>query len=112
MMSIGSEHRQPTESERALLTLLLGRTTDPDLGWLEGLLVCDLDDGGMGSLLLIPRGSLSEEGRFGRTVAECEFADTDGILVLVSLNLDQDDRPFELDVWKTDFSPVIDFPTR
>lgn len=47
---------------------------------------------------------------FGGQVAEYQFTDADGVEVLASLNVDQDGRPFELDMWKTDFSPLIRIP--
>ena len=43
-------------------------------------------------------------------MAEIQFTDTDGVEVLASLNLDQDGKPFELDVWKTDFNALIRIP--
>jgi len=44
-------------------------------------------------------------------VAEYQFTDADGVEVLISLNVDADGRPFELDVWKTDFSPLVRMPS-
>jgi hypothetical protein len=56
------------------------------------------------------RGASPSGRRFGERVAEFCFEDADGIDVLVSLNVDQGGHPFELDVWKTDLSPVVQFP--
>jgi hypothetical protein len=69
-----------------------------------------MDDGGMGSLRLTMAEVPSGNRRFGRKVAEHQFTDSDGVAVLASLYLDQNDLPFEMDVWKTDFSPVSDRP--
>lgn len=33
-----------------------------------------------------------------------------GVIVLVSLSVDSAGHPFEVDVWKSDFHPVIRFP--
>ena len=60
----------------------------------------------MGSLRLVVGGQARESQVFGRRAAEYEFLDTDGVPVIASLNLDQDGIPFELDVWKVDFSPT------
>ena len=48
--------------------------------------------------------------KFGRVGAELQFSDTDGILVLVSLNLNEMDEPFEVDIWKTDLRPLVSMP--
>lgn len=79
--------------------------------WKEGLLVKPLVDGGMGSLLLFPKDVKQEENRLlGKQISECQFVDEDGVEVIASLNVDQKDRLFELDIWKTDFSPLISIP--
>ena len=103
--------RDPSEPERGLLAALARLAADVDPGWLEGVKVRPMNDGGMGSLELVPRGVHGSQRRFGRKVAEYQFTDADGVEVLVSLNVDTDGRPFELDVWKTDFSPLMRTPT-
>jgi len=79
-------------------------------GWLDRLRVREMDDGGMGSLRLDPPPAGPDERKFGAQAAEIQFTDADGVEVLASLNLDQEGKPFELDVWKTDFSPLIRIP--
>lgn len=60
-----------------------------------------MDDGGMGSF----RFALSTPGRvYGRTLSEGWFRDSDGVPVVVSLNVDTADELFEPDSWKVDFS--------
>ncbi len=79
-------------------------------------LVCDLDlltvepmsDGGMGSLR-ITSNSIAEQ-RLRESVAECWFKDIDGVPVIASLNLDQNGQPFEVDVWKVDYSELQRWP--
>ncbi len=72
-------------------------------------LVEDMDDGGMGSLRF--NSCAADSGRsLGRTVAEAEFLDEDGVPVCVELNLDEHSQLFELDVWKVDYSPVSRWP--
>lgn len=66
-----------------------------------------MEDGGMGSHRFT---GVGEEGRVGRTVAECEFTDEDGVTVSAALNVDQRGRLLELDIWKTDFSPLMRWP--
>jgi hypothetical protein len=71
------------------------------------LLVHPMDDGGMGTLAFSPLGR-----KLGVTVSECQFADTDGVLVCAALNLDDEGRPLELDIWKVDFQPFARWPDR
>lgn len=65
----------------------------------------EMKDGGMGSLLFTCDSNTKR--RLGKVLAEGEFIDADGVTVLVTLNLDSQGNFFELDIWKTDFSPVI-----
>ncbi|NQY33618.1 MAG: hypothetical protein HRT37_01350 [Alteromonadaceae bacterium] len=47
----------------------------------------------------------------GRKIAQVEFEDSDGITISMCLNIDTKGYLFELDVWKTDFSALLKFPT-
>lgn len=103
--------RDLTESEKRLLRLLVAKAglgVEPD--WAESLQVKELEDGGMGSLLLGPGLGSDEERGFGRAAAEVQFQDDDGVGVIATLNLDKDGRLFELDIWKVDFSPLVRIP--
>lgn len=97
--------------EKSLLSLLLASADESfPIGDPELLEVEPMDDGGMGSLYFTHPTKLRDRRRFGRCVAQTEFTDDDGIVVSASLNVDQDGDLFELDVWKTDFSPVSRLP--
>jgi hypothetical protein len=99
--------RLPTETELELIEKLIVKAnifySDE---WKSTLLVRPYNDDGMGSLLLIPMGIEKIERSFGKTVSEIQFNDIDGVNILVSLNLDSENRLYELDIWKVDFSPV------
>lgn len=73
--------------------------------------MASLEDGGMGSLALFPCDTFNKVRHFGSQVSECQFRDTDGVLVVASLYLDEDDKLYELDMWKVDFSKLINIPT-
>ncbi|MEC5396516.1 DUF6984 family protein [Uliginosibacterium sp. H1] len=83
----------------------------------EAALTTDLDsvqvepmcDGGMGSLRIAPFESVRA---FDRIAAECHYLDADDVPVSVALNVDSDDVPLELDIWKVDFSPTLSWPER
>jgi hypothetical protein len=92
---------------RLLLELArIGGIDDPE-GWLSSLTVREMKDGGMGSL------ELSGGARSGVVIskASVQFADEDGVQVVATLNADESGVPLELDVWKTDFSPLKRIPT-
>lgn len=100
--------RQPDESELPILEYLFaiaGLKQNP-----RNLQIESMSDGEMGSLLFE---NLDEvDRRLGETVAEGYFEDSDGTLVSVTLNLDQQGKPFELDVWKVDFSNLQRWPLK
>ena len=73
---------------------------------IENKLVAELDDGKMGSL----RFKGSENRKYRKTISEYHFHDRDGVLVLASLILDENNDLFEIDIWKTDFSELIEWP--
>ncbi len=104
--------RKPTSKELQLIKFLVQRADmiwEPE--WDDSLLVEPMNDGGMGSLTLFPdQKSFDVKRIFGRQVADCQFTDNDGIVVLPALYLDEQGNLYELDIWKTDFAPLIDFP--
>jgi hypothetical protein len=74
----------------------------------QDTLVQNMNDGGMGSFLIFQDSSdIGAKRKFGKQVAEFEFVDDDGVKVLVALNVDDQNNLFEVDIWKTDFNPVI-----
>ena len=104
--------RPLTQPEKTLVAALLGRGAPLSLpaNWLDTALVSTMKDGGMGSLLFKPDNFSCEQRKLHHPHAEIRFRDLDGIEVCASLNLDEHMQPFELDIWKTDFSPLIAIP--
>lgn len=106
--------RKLTKNEEQIIAFLISNSSlDISANWSKGLLVRSLDDGGMGSLYLFYKEASSNiKRKFGKQVSEMTFIDDDGIEVIVSLNVDEQEMLYELDVWKTDYSRVISkFPT-
>ena len=64
--------------------------------------------GGMGGFRFVAAGG--ERPRLGHVLAEADFDDADDVPVTVTLNLDDRDRLYELEVWKGDFSNLKRFP--
>jgi len=77
---------------------------------IDNLLVQEMTDGGMGSLLLIPKGAETSNRSLGKQIVAGEFRDSDGVPVFVTINTDADNRLYELDIWKVDFSPLSHWP--
>ncbi len=70
-------------------------------------IVRELNDGGMGSISFDLENSQSRK----RQIISAEYIDKDGILVDIELTCDNNEKLFELDFWKVDYSPLISFPT-
>jgi len=102
-------YRNVTTDELRLLRelLCLAGISGPD-EWLAGLQVEGMDDGGMGSLLLFDKKLGEQRHDFGRRLAAVQFIDVDGIEVVATLNANTNGEPFELDIWKKDFSPLVE----
>jgi len=103
--------RKISNQELCILKELVKRAKGLNLeaDWQDELLVESMNDGGMGSLKLIPPNASSFR-KFGGVVSNLEFDDADGVKVLVALNVDQNGHLFEIDMWKTDFNPLIRLP--
>ncbi|WP_304064870.1 DUF6984 family protein [Pedobacter glucosidilyticus] len=101
--------RKPTRQEEGLIKFLITKAfKNINIG--QELLVRSMNDGNMGGLYLYPFGIIDKKRFLGELVSECQFIDEDGVKVIASLNVDQDGQIFEVDIWKTDFSPLIKIP--
>lgn len=105
-----SKMREPTKNEDSLIRLLIEKA-NRDYGMeihLDNYLVQPMEDGGMGSLTIIPCQFKSVIKRDdGPMVAEIHSFDKDQVEVIISLFLDTQNTPYELDIWKVDFTPLI-----
>jgi hypothetical protein len=91
-----------------VIYMLRGKpNADPLLVKLMTTEVEDVEDGGMGSLRFV---SDKPDPRLGEKVAEARFLDEDNVAVLVALYLDHEGDLYELDSWKTDYSPLKRIP--
>jgi hypothetical protein len=75
---------------------------------ISNCLVEDLSNGGMGSTRFDSQNR--GERRLGEDLCQSEFLDFDGVPILATLSLDNFGQLFELDLWKVDFSPILQFP--
>ena len=107
-----SNKRTLNNSEYRLLEYLIKTATIAiPSNWKDELLVTPMNDGGMGSLTIYPQNINEEKERYmGDCISEVMFKDKDGIEVIASLNTDNNGNLYELDIWKTNFTPLIEIP--
>ena len=101
--------REPSKEEDQIIRFLIGKARDEHTlsARLGPYMVQEMQDGGMGSLYIIPNDIPPKRKReTGPVVAEIHSSDDDGIELFISLFLDTSLIPFELDIWKVDFSPT------
>ncbi len=107
-----NEPRQLSEAEYKLISGILART--PAAAILEpqltGLRATEMDDGGMGSLTLVPTTAVEGRRVMGSEVVEAKGRDADGTPLIISINTDKEGSLFELDIWRVDFNPLIRLP--
>jgi len=60
----------------------------------------------MGSIRFVQPESRS----FGKALVEAQYVDSDGVLVNIAVNTDNNGDLFEVDFWKVDFSPLRRYP--
>jgi hypothetical protein len=70
--------------------------------------VQDMDDRGMGGVRILTVDQRTR--KFGRALAEAEYADEDEVVVSITVNVDNRGELYELDFWKVDFSPLKRYP--
>ncbi|WP_333625507.1 DUF6984 family protein [Sphingobacterium siyangense] len=102
--------RRLTLAEIRLISYIIKDTPEgPEIiETLPNLFVEEMDDGGMGSLKVVIEGK--DERRTGGILNDMEFHDIDGMLLVITVILDTDDKFYELDIFKGDFSPLIKIP--
>lgn len=100
--------RKLKEGEINLIEYLAEKAKYPlSKNWYDEFMASPMDDGGMGSIILIPDNLSPQKRIFKAQISDCIIKDSDNKDILISLNIDQNDNLFELDIWKCDFSPVI-----
>lgn len=104
-------NRKPTVQEFKLIEYLIEKASiNLSSNWKDKLIVQSMDDGRMGSLRLYPDGNILEKRIFGRCASEYQFDDVDGIIVIASLYVDNENELFELDIWKTNYESLKKLP--
>lgn len=101
--------RRLRKEESEVLSALLGMVPGGAKLASEGeLFAVDLNDGGMGSVRLA---DVSDRPRrMGRELVTAHYVDEDGVPVVITVNLDESGRLFEMDFWKVDFNPLKRYP--
>src|SRR5690348_2640930 len=96
--------RPLSKAEHAIVTKLVCHTTRAAklLAQLRHVQVCDMPDGGMGSIHFCSGSSAPKRRNPGEQIAEGAFTDADGTPVSITLDLDDRGKLYELDVFKAD----------
>ena len=94
--------------EKALIRAMVANLYPELDSVLEISEVEEMLDGGMGSIRFVDEHM--NQRHLGKVLREAKFMGVDGMPVLVSINLDQNGRLFEVDIWKVDFSPLRRYP--
>jgi|GEM_PF-3931116 len=102
--------RELNPAERSLLVYLMrkGGLARPCEAWLDEVRVENLDsDGCRGGFVLLRQADRD----FDQLISDVDFTDLDGVHVLASLFVDRNKIPYEVDIWKTDDTPLLALPT-
>jgi hypothetical protein len=97
------------KNERDLIVAMLEGKSHAELtSSLDADTVEDMQDGGMGGIRFLS----DDKGRGPvASIAEAEYTDDDGVIVSIVLNTDAKGALYEVDFWKTDFSPLRRYPS-
>lgn len=102
--------RKLKEQEKALVEKLLSLAEGYSFD-LTNQEVVDMENGGIGSLYFVCQDATKEQRKVGKQIAGFQFNDSDGVLVSATLNVDEESRLYELDMWKVDFTPIVTYPS-
>lgn len=72
--------------------------------------VSTLDDGKMGSFSFIYDDEQELENLNILPIGEYQFIDIDGVPVLITLYAYDNGKLYELDIWKSNFEPLLSYP--
>ena len=99
-----------TEEERIINDLLNSANIHRKYD-LDNYLAEEMNDGNMGSIYLFRNDFPTKTNRkYSKTIASKDYIDADNVKLSVTLNIDQEGNLYELDIWKVDFSQLIQYP--
>lgn len=101
--------RDIRKNEKELVNFLLDKVSIFELKIQGTVLVENLNDGLMGSIQFVNKSSYDR--KYAKRLIEVKYVDSDNIPVYISLTVDNKNELYELDIWKVDFNPLIEYPT-
>lgn len=103
-----NKNRKIRENERVLIEFMLEKIgfTTQDYPIIED--VFEYEGGKMGSISLNIDNNPDD---YDGDLIQVEYADTDGITVIITLTINNKNQLLDLDFWKEDFSKLITYPT-
>jgi hypothetical protein len=99
--------RTLTEQEETLTKFLLSKVNSDHK---IPKTVEELEDGKMGTVRFMETNS-TEDRKYQKDLIQVQYKDLDNVTILITLTQDNNGGLFELEFWKTDFNPLIRFPT-
>lgn len=101
-----NELRKIKEEEIELIKFLLVKSNLDPNQFIISDMVDEYEGGKMGSIGLGKVGAVYESD-----IIQAEYADLDGVEVIISLTKDTENQILDLDFWKVDFSKLLKYPT-
>ena len=94
------------ENEKALILFMLDKIGANELQYPIGEQVDEYEGGKMGSISF----SLDGAATYAGDLIQVDYADSDGVEVVITLTHDTENQLLDLDFWKMDFSKLIEYP--
>lgn len=98
--------RQIKFEELTLAKHLLTLANDASSKYKIPSLVKVLDDGEMGGIEF----ASAKERKYGKDIIQVRYIDADHVVVLITLEEDNNGDLYELEFWKTNFAKLIKYP--
>jgi hypothetical protein len=103
-----NQTRKIRQNEQVLIEFMLGKVGLSIQDYPIAEDVFEYEGGKMGSISL---GINNNPDDYNDDLIQVEYADTDGITVIITLTKNNKNQLLDLDFWKEDFSKLITYPT-
>ncbi len=95
------------ENELTLIRFLLKHIKTDEEKFPISETAFEYEGGKMGSINLVNK----NQGEYKGDIAIAQYIDSDGIIVMITLTIDQNNNLLDLDFWKTNFEKLETYPT-
>ncbi|SHK55896.1 hypothetical protein SAMN04488028_10626 [Reichenbachiella agariperforans] len=102
-----NKSRAITSQEKAIVTAMLSHITANTDQFPVSETVTQYGDPYMGSINF----DNDRPDLYDGDLVQCKYVDTDGVKVVLSLTKDKEGKLLDLDFWKENFTPLVQYPT-